>query len=144
MTLLELSPNGGVGSNLMNMIVSILVAVFFGLSQSLCLSPVAASGTAGSGQNTTAQMADGHGKHETPPCEQESDHCDMQLVAAAKGERMGTLAGLVGSGVKAPVTLTNPAWSAIPLRAPLRRIVPDRRSGPQSPSPLHLKVRFLN
>ncbi len=31
MTLLELSPNGGVGSNLMNMIVSILVAVFFGL-----------------------------------------------------------------------------------------------------------------
>lgn len=144
MTLLELSPNGGVGSNLMNMIVSILVAVFFGLSQSLCLSPVAASGTAGSGQNTTAQMADGHGKHETPPCEQESDHCDMQSVAAAKGERMGTLAGLVGSGVKAPVMLTNPAWSAIPLRAPLRRIVPDRRSWPQSPSPLHLKVRFLN
>jgi len=144
MTLLELSPNGGVGSNLMNMIVSILVAVFFGLSQSLCLSPVAASGTAGSGQNTTAQMADGHGKHATPPCEQESDHCDMPSVAAAKGERMGTLAGLVGSGVKAPVMLTNPAWSAIPLRAPLRRIVPDRRSWPQSPSPLHLKVRFLN
>ncbi|MAN90249.1 MAG: hypothetical protein JJ954_10460 [Hyphomonas sp.] len=123
----------------MNMIVSILVAVFFGLSQSLCLSPVA-----GSGQNTTAQLADGHGKHETPPCEQESDHCDMQSVAAAKGERMGTLAGLVESGVKAPVMLANPAWAVIHLRAPLCRIVPDRRSWPQSLSPLHLKVRFLN
>ena len=144
MTILELSPDGGVYSEVMNMLVTILVAVFFGLSQSLCASPVDASGTDGAEQSMTAHMADGHGNHATLPCEQEGDHCDMQSVAAAKGEKTGKLAGLLNSAIKAPILLPSPAWSAVHVRAPLRRIVPDRRSWPQSPSPLHLKVRLLN